>query len=307
MYFDRIRRACAPAGRFVDRSYSNTVGNMSYKIYTPKGVGRKHTALLVMLHGCRQTPEDFAIGTRMNQLADEHGFLVVYPAQSSAANPLNCWNWFAEKDQARDGGEPSLIAGITRQVALDHRIDARHIFVAGLSAGGAMAVILAVTHPELFAAVGVHSGLPYGAAHDSASALAAMRGNGVPQSGTSSPASRVTPTIVFHGDYDTTVDVSNGIAIVDQAVSRAERAVGPMQKTSRERMSPGGRVYTTTVYHRPDTPSLVEYWVVHGAGHAWSGGSPLGSFTDATGPDASAQMVRFFLAQRNAVPLLAYA
>ena len=307
MHFDRIRRAFASAGRFTDRSYSNTVGNMSYKVYSPKAVGRKHTALLVMLHGCGQTPEDFALGTRMNQLADEHGLLVVYPAQSATANPLNCWNWFAAKDQARDGGEPSLIAGITRQAALDHRIDARRIFVAGLSAGGAMAVILGVTYPELFAAVGVHSGLPYGAAHDSASALSAMRGSGDPRSGTSPPASRATPTIVFHGDYDTTVDVSNGIAIVDQAVSRAEHAVGPMQKASRERMSPGGRVYTTTVYHRPDAPSLVEYWVVHGAGHAWSGGSPLGSFTDATGPDASAEMVRFFLAQRNAGPRLAYA
>jgi poly(hydroxyalkanoate) depolymerase family esterase len=305
VYFDRIRRAFASATRFVDRSYSNTVGNMSYKVYTPKAVGRTHPALLVMLHACRQTPEDFAIGTRMNQLADEHGFLVVYPAQSATANPLNCWNWFIAKDQARDGGEPSLIAGITRQVALDHRIDARRIYVAGLSAGGAMAVILGATYPELFAAVGVHSGLPYGAAHDSTSALSAMRGNGGPRSGASFPGSS-TPTIVFHGDYDTAVDVSNGIAIVDQAVSRAERALGPLQKTIRERMSPGGRVYTTTAYHRPDAPSLVEYWRVHGAGHAWSGGSPLGSFTDASGPDASAEMVRFFLAQRNAEPRLAY-
>jgi poly(hydroxyalkanoate) depolymerase family esterase len=297
MFIDRIGRAFASAGRFVACSHSNTAGNMSYNLYTPKAARRNHSGLLVMLHGCRQTPEDFAIGTRMNRLADEHGFLVVYPAQSATANPMNCWNWFDEKDQTRDRGEPSLIAGITRQVALDHGIDARRIFVAGLSAGGAMAVILGVTYPELFAAVGVHSGLPYAAARNSASALAAMRGNGEPRSGADSMTSRATPTIVFHGDTDTTVDVSNGIAIVDQAVSRAERAIGPMQKTIRNRMSPGGRVYTITVYHRPDAPVLVEYWVVHGAGHAWSGGSPLGSFTDATGPDASAEMVRFFLAQ----------
>jgi poly(hydroxyalkanoate) depolymerase family esterase len=279
---------------------------MSYKIYDPKPDGRGYAGLLVMLHGCGQTPEDFAAGTRMNRLADEHGFLIAYPAQSASANPMNCWNWFDAKDQDRDGGEPSLIAGITRRVASDHRIDAGRIYVAGLSAGGAMAVILGATYPELFAAVGIHSGLPYRAAHDAGSALRAMRGGGAPPSRAGCEASRATPTIVFHGDADTTVDPSNGAAIVDHAVSSAERVVGPMQKICRERMSAGGRLYSTTVYHPPGARSLVEYWVVHGAGHAWSGGSPLGSFADATGPDASAAMVRFFLERSYAESQLAY-
>ncbi|MGA2187249.1 MAG: PHB depolymerase family esterase [Steroidobacteraceae bacterium] len=280
---------------------------MSYEIHTPAAAGREPRALLVMLHGCQQTPADFAAGTRMSGLAAARGVLTVYPAQAAAANPLGCWNWFAAKDQARDGGEPALIAGIAREVAADHRIDPRHIFVAGMSAGGAMAVILGATYPDLFAAVGVHSGLPYGAAHDSASALGAMRGAGARPPASRPPASRALPTIVFHGDEDTTVDISNGAAIVDDAVSGAQRAAGPLQSMVRDHTSPGGRDYTTTVYRRPDAPALVEYWVVHGAAHAWSGGSPAGSFTDAAGPDASAEMLRFFMAQIHAEPRLAYA
>jgi poly(hydroxyalkanoate) depolymerase family esterase len=256
-----------------------------------------------MLHGCGQTPRDFANGTRMNQFADEHGFVVAYPAQSPAANPLNCWNWFEAAHQGRDRGEPAQIAAITRQVAADHGIDDRRIFVAGLSAGGAMAVILGHTYPELFAAVGVHSGIPYGLAHDAVSALDAMHGAppaAAPASirapGSGAPGSAI-PTIVFHGDCDTTVDLGNGAAIVADAVSLAEESAGPLDKTVQERRTAAGREYTTTRYGRAGAPPQVEYWVVHGAGHAWSGGSPLGSFTDATGPDASAEMVRFFLAR----------
>jgi poly(hydroxyalkanoate) depolymerase family esterase len=307
---------------------------MSYEIYKPRRRGGESMALLVMLHGCGQTPQDFASGTRMNRLADEHGFLVVYPAQSPAANPLSCWNWFDTANQVRDRGEPGLIAGITRRVAADYGIDERRIFIAGLSAGGAMAVILGHTYPELFAAVGVHSGLPYGVAHDAVSGLDAMRGDlrlpsgPPPAAGPSGPwgasdrsdpsvprrmscpgldAPRAIPTIVFHGDCDTTVAPSNGAAIVAAAVMLAERSTGPLIKTVEERQSAGGRELTTVRYRRAEGPPQVEYWVVHGAGHAWSGGSALGSFTDATGPDASAEMVRFFLAQRFEPPRLASA
>jgi poly(hydroxyalkanoate) depolymerase family esterase len=251
-----------------------------------------------MLHGCGQTPEDFAAGTRMNELADMHGLVVAYPAQSPAANVFTCWNWFLGRDQVRDGGEPELIAGIARQVAADHAVDATRIFIAGLSAGGAMAVILGATHPELFSAVGVHSGLPYRAAHDAASAAAAMRFGAAPA--LPPLLTQPKPTIVFHGERDTTVDFHNGAAIVDQAVSSAERAWGTLRMATREGRS-GGRSYTTTTYGaaKPhgalSTDPFIEYWELRGAGHAWSGGSSKGSYTDESGPDASAEMVRFFL------------
>jgi poly(hydroxyalkanoate) depolymerase family esterase len=308
MLIDTIRRALESAGlfhreakrvpgQFLDRSYSNGAGKLSYKLYIPARFRRGRSSLLVMLHGCRQTPEDFATGTRMNDLADEHGFLVVYPAQSAAANAFTCWNWFRGRDQAREAGEPALIAGVTRQVASEHAVDATRTFIAGLSAGGAMAVVLGATYPDLFSAVGVHSGLPYRAAHDAASAMAAMQGRTSRLDSTG--VTRAIPTIVFHGDRDTTVDVGNGSAIVDRAVSNAERDLGPLRKAIREGISGDGRPYTATTYRASPTASFVEYWVLHGAGHAWSGGFPEGSFTDASGPDASAEMVRFFLGMRR--------
>jgi len=303
MLIDKIRRALKSGlfrreanivpGQFLDRSYCNGAGNLSYKLYIPARLRRRRASLLVMLHGCGQTPEDFATGTRMNDLADQHGFLVVYPAQSAAANAFTCWNWFRGQDQARETGEPALIAGITREVALEYAVDAVRTFIAGLSAGGAMAVVLGTTYPDLFSAVGVHSGLPYRAAHDAASAMAAMRG-GASQRGSTGVTSAI-PTIVFHGDRDLTVNIGNGSAIVDRAVSNAERDLGPLRKAIQEGISGDGRPYTATTYRRSRTASLVEYWVLHGAGHAWSGGFSKGSFTDASGPDASAEMVRFFL------------
>jgi poly(hydroxyalkanoate) depolymerase family esterase len=307
MLIDSIRRALESVGltrriargipgQFLDRSYSDGVRNLSYKLYIPARIRGRRTSLLVMLHGCGQTPEDFATGTRMNDLADEHGFLVVYPAQSAAANAFTCWNWFRGKDQVREAGEPALIAGITREVALEHAVDATRTYIAGLSAGGAMAVVLGATYPDLFCAVGVHSGLPYRAAHDAASAMVAMRGRTTRLD--SAGAMHAMPTIVFHGDRDTTVDVGNGSAIVDRAVTNAERDVGPLRKAIREGRSGDGRPYTATTYRASRTASFVEYWVLHGAGHAWSGGFPEGSFTDASGPDASAEMVRFFLGMR---------
>jgi poly(hydroxyalkanoate) depolymerase family esterase len=307
MLIDSIRRALESVGlsrriargipgQFLDRSYSDGVRNLSYKLYIPARIRGRRTSLLVMLHGCGQTPEDFATGTRMNDLADEHGFLVVYPAQSAAANAFTCWNWFRGKDQAREAGEPALIAGITREVALEHAVDATRTYIAGLSAGGAMAVVLGATYPDLFCAVGVHSGLPYRAAHDAASAMVAMRGRTTRVD--SAGVMHAMPTIVFHGDRDTTVDVGNGSAIVDRAVTNAERDVGPLRKAIREGRSGDGRPYTATTYRASRTASFVEYWVLHGAGHAWSGGFPEGSFTDALGPDASAEMVRFFLGSR---------
>jgi poly(hydroxyalkanoate) depolymerase family esterase len=271
-----FRRSNNAPGRFVKRSYTNGAGTRAYETYLPAGYRGQSLPLIVMLHGCKQTPEDFAAGTRMNQLADELGFVVVYPAQARTANFSRCWNWFAAQNQQRDAGEPSLIAGITRQLIARYNLDAARVYVAGLSAGGAMAAVMGATYPELYAAVGVHSGLPYASARDTVSALAAMRG-GRRQA---APLPAV-PTIVFHGDRDTTVHPRNGQYGVAPAGLHTETGEA------------GGRAYTRTV-HR-GRPSL-EHWLVHGAGHAWSGGSARASYTDPRGPDATREMLRFFAA-----------
>ncbi len=291
----------AGVGTFSAYAFSNAAGSRNYKLYVPAAhaaEGGADVPLVVMLHGCTQTPDDFAAGTRMNALAERHGFLVVYPAQAANANGSKCWNWFRPEDQQREGGEPAIIAGIVREVAASHRVDPGRVFAAGLSAGAAMAVVLGVTHPELFAAVGAHSGLPYAAAHDMASAFAAMQGGGANGgSGRAHPAAAAcVPTIVFHGDSDRTVDARNGDAIVAHAA--AGTADAARLRATADTGATAGRSYVRTLHADASGKAVVEQWLVHGAGHAWSGGSAQGSFTDGSGPDASAEMVRFFLAQR---------
>lgn len=279
-------------GEFVSRSFTNHAGTRSYKLYIPGGYSSasEPLPLVVMLHGCSQTPDDFAVGTRMNTLAEQHGFLVAYPAQSVKANQSGCWAWYSTAHQKREHGEPAILAGITREVMSQYRIDEKRVFAAGMSAGGAMAVILGKTHPEIFAAVGAHSALPYGAAHDLPTALGAMKNGATPQD------TIKVPTIVFHGDRDNTVNVQNGTAIVDQA-RRGSAQASDLRPEAHNARTPDGRAYTRTVYSDSAGRSWVEHWLVAGAGHAWSGGSAKGSFTDANGPDASAEMIRFFLRQ----------
>jgi poly(hydroxyalkanoate) depolymerase family esterase len=301
------------AGRFETREFSNHAGRRTYKLYVPARVPDSPWPMVVMLHGCTQSADDFAAGTRMNRWADERGFLVVYPEQAAHANPSKCWNWFQGQDQARDSGEPSLIAGIVRHVAMQHVVDQRRIFVAGLSAGAAMAVILGEAYPELFAGVGAHSGLPYASAHDMASAMAAMKGGrGSASVGLKSmtgagaaprrKATQAVPTIVFHCDRDHTVRQTNGVQIVEQAqeAHAAAAGEGALRTHTQRATSPGGRSYTRTVHADTGGAPRIESWTLHGAGHAWSGGDPRGSYTDGTGPDASAEMLRFFLAQPRA-------
>lgn len=298
-------------GAFVTREFSNAAGTRAYKVYIPARPPEAPMPLVVMLHGCTQSADDFAAGTRMNRLADEHGFLVVYPEQAASANPTKCWSWFKAQDQLRDGGEPTLIAGIVREVAAHHGADPRRIFVAGLSAGAAMAVVLGETYPELFAGVGAHSGLAYGSAHDIPSALAAMKGGrgrlaplqGLPGAGAAPrrKAAQAVPIIVFHGDRDHTVQHDNGEEIIRQASEAYAAEVGIALQARTERgTAPGGRGYSRTVHADASGHPHMESWTLHGAGHAWSGGDPGGSYTDAKGPDASAEMVRFFLAQPRA-------
>lgn len=286
------------AGSFQAHRYSGVGGSLAYKLYVPAADGTPPRALLVMLHGCTQSAEDFAAGTRMNRLADAHGLLVVYPEQAAHANSSRCWNWFQPQDQARGAGEPALIAGITREVAQRHGADRSPMFVAGLSAGAAMAVVLGQTYPDLFAAVGAHSGLPYASARDVPSALATMKGRG-PAAGAAHPATvaRAVPTIVFHGDRDHTVQHSNGQQIVQQALRAhgARNGGATLQTSSQSGTSAAGRRFTRTVHSDAAGRACVENWTLHGAGHAWSGGDASGSYTDKLGPDASAEMLRFFM------------
>ena len=279
----------APEGtRFIAGSFSNAAGSRTYKLFIPSRHQGEPLPLVVMLHGCTQSPEDFAAGTRMNFLAEEQNCVVVYPEQPSGANQSKCWNWFRTGDQQRGGGEPSLIAGITRQIMRDHSIDPKRVYVAGLSAGGAAAAIMAATYPDLYAAVGIHSGLACGAARDLPSAFAAMRQGSGPEAiaGGASPV----PTIVFHGDRDTTVHPNNGDRILEQSA----KATSPTSKVLRGQV-PGGHAYTRTILTDASGRGISEHWNIHGAGHAWSGGSSAGSYTDPRGPDATREMLRFFL------------
>lgn len=287
----------------------------SYVLYLPPTTSAtppdRPMPLVVMLHGCTQDPADFAAGTGMNALAREQGFAVLYPAQAQSANPSRCWNWFKHNHQRRGGGEAAVLAGMTRAVLTEHRLDPRRVYVAGLSAGGAMAAILGRAYPDLYAAVGIHSGLASGAANDLMSALSAMKhGPATP----SSPPAPVhsgepggsdhgletsigpVPTIVFHGDGDAVVHPGNGTQAIAVAIGQA----GDAGATHRSPLvesgeSPGGRRYTRTTHPRAaGAPAQAEHWVVHGGGHAWSGGSEQGSYTDPSGPDATREMWRFF-------------
>jgi poly(hydroxyalkanoate) depolymerase family esterase len=286
--------------RFTTHSHAEGATARSYKLYVPASHAGAPAPLIVMLHGCKQDPDDFAAGTRMNLLAEQHGFLVAYPAQSVKANGSNCWNWFHAAEQRRGGSEASLIAGIAGAVARDNNVDGRRVYVAGLSAGAAMAVILGAAYPDVFAGVAAHSGLPLGAAHDVPSAFAAMQGRAAtPAPRRSRPASdgvsRPVRTIVFHGDADATVVPANGHAIVRGALDAFPSRDIELTPQLERGVAPGGRAWSATRYVDTAGRSQVESWLVHGAPHAWSGGSASGSYTDASGPDASAQIVRFFL------------
>ncbi|MEO6990134.1 MAG: PHB depolymerase family esterase [Candidatus Baltobacteraceae bacterium] len=289
------------SGEFLTRFYESDAGRRDYKLYVPVGDRAKPRSLIVMLHGCTQSPDDFAIGTEMNALADVHQFLVAYPAQTASANPSRCWNWYDPRHQRR-GGEPSIIAGMVREIETLYAIDPRRIYAAGLSAGGAAAAVLGAAYPDVFAAIGVHSGLARGDAHDLASAFSAMKGRpsaatrGAGKSRQSESPTRI-PTIVFHGDRDRTVHPSNGERILD-----LNGAADLTPRVMRGCVA-GGRAYTRTSYADAAGRPIHELWTVHGADHAWSGGAAPGTYTDPQGPSASQEMIRFFLAHPRPEPV----
>lgn len=283
--------AVPDGARFEERSFSNDAGSRAYKVYVPSGYRGQALPVVVMLHGCTQNPDDFAAGTRMNALAEAQTFLVAYPGQPQSANMQKCWNWFNAADQQRGRGEPSLIAGIALEVVKEFSADPSRVYAAGLSAGGAAAAIMAATYPDVFAAIGVHSGLPCGAASDMPSAFTAMNGSGsvtAPQNGPG------VPTIVFHGDADTTVKPVNGDRVIAAAMPGAS-----LSRTATQGTTEGGMAFIRTVRTDASGRAMLEHWALHGAGHAWSGGSSDGSYTDPRGPDASREMVRFFLTHAN--------
>ncbi len=283
-----VERDLDGKGRFLAASCSNHAGTRSYKVYVPSSYEGQSLPLIVMLHGCKQDPDDFAAGTGMNVIAEQNDCFVVYPAQTRAANGSNCWNWFKANHQQRDRGEPAIIADITRDLIRKYHIDPSRVYVAGLSAGGAMAAIMGATYPELYAAVGIHSGLPVGAAHDLPSAFAAMK-NGAARGSLRSARGKPIPVIVFHGDRDVTVHPCNGEQALAQCLEPNQHDI-----TVEEGKVPHGHAYTRAVQYDRDGRAIAELWVVHGAGHAWSGGNRNGSYTDPKGPNAAREMMRFF-------------
>ncbi|MGB8955928.1 MAG: PHB depolymerase family esterase [Tumebacillaceae bacterium] len=305
----------AANGKWEQFSYSGTGGSRPYFVYTPAGYTVGTTVpVVVMLHGCTQTPADFAAGTGMNELADANNFIVVYPQQTSSYNQNQCWNWFEAAHQARGAGEPAIIAGIVKQVQANTSkwsVDSNRVYVTGLSAGAGMSVIMGATYPDVFAAIGVDAGLEYKAATTMNDAFTVMRQGGpnpVAQGQAAYNAmgssARVMPTIVFQGTGDYTVYPINGDQVIQQWMETNRLASGgaynanfnaPSVKSTGKVNTSQGRSYTTYQWKDNNGNLIEEYWKVDGMSHAWSGGSTSGSYTDPNGPNATQAMYSFFM------------
>jgi poly(hydroxyalkanoate) depolymerase family esterase len=277
---------------FLKRSINTHAGSREYRLFVPSSATPR--GLLVMLHGCKQNAEDFAIGTAMNLVAETEGVLVAYPTQARTANPPGCWNWFRPEDQQRDTGEPHIIAEMTRALIAEY-LPGQRVFVAGLSAGGAMAAVMGAIYPDLYEAIGIHSGLPYRSARDVSTAMAAMRGEVGTNAGhaTSAPSSTFPRQILFHGGDDRVVVPANAMALMEAA-----RRSHPSAQALERCFTSGSREVKHKELVSQDGTVQAEAWLVEGAGHYWSGGDPQGSYAKREGPNASREMMRFFLGRR---------
>jgi poly(hydroxyalkanoate) depolymerase family esterase len=296
------------AGSFTKYDYGS---NFYFKVYVPSGY-KAGTAvpLMVMLHGCTQNADDFAAGTQMNALAEEKKFIVLYPEMSNTDNANRCWNWFDDSNQHRGSGEPAIIKGMVDWVKSRYSINSNKVYVAGLSAGAAMSVIMGVTYPDVFKGVGVGAGLEYDSANSLIDGLAAMKLGG-PDPDMQGKAAynemgiykRRIPVIVFHGTSDMTVDQVNASQVIGQWAQTNDLADDGSDNDSVDSNADqtitgavtNGRSYTRFIYNDKKGRSVMEKWMVNGMGHAWSGGSASGSYTDPSGPNATRIMWDFFV------------
>lgn len=272
----------------LSQTYRGAAGTRDYRLFVPPQAPDGVRGLVVMLHGCTQNPDDFARGTAMNDIAAREGLIVVYPGQTSAHNANSCWNWFEPANQQRGAGEPAILAGLAQDVAQTHNVPEGAIFAAGLSAGGAMAAILGAGYPDVFSAIGVHSGLPAGAARDVGSAFAAMSGHGSDIAPPVDAKGGLARAMVVHGHRDKTVVPANGVRLFESMT-----AAFPQATLHREPAIERGLTRLRLV--QPDGTTVAEHWEIAGLGHAWSGGSGAGTFTSPRKPNASEGFVRFFL------------
>lgn len=296
---DRPQPSAHEASSFKSDVFASAGTSYPYRLYIPSAAGHGPLPLIVLLHGCTQTATDFALGTAMNQLAEQEKCVVLYPEQLQRANSSRCWNWFEPRNQQRGSGEPGMIAALTQHVMAGRNIDANRVYITGLSAGGAMAAVVAGLYPDLFAAVGVHSGLPCGAAHDIPSAFSVMRSGNPPRTQGKPRGGTALPTIVFHGTADKTVHPDNGEHIVNAAVKAVEASGKPLARSEVKHDGGGARTARRTRFLAEDGTPWVEHWEVASGPHGWSGGDTKGSYTDPTGPSASAAMLEFFLQHRK--------
>ncbi len=291
------RNASRAASSFTKHQFVFEGDTYPYRLYIPSAPAVDASAahpmpLVVLLHGCKQDALDFSNGTAMNALAEEHQVMVLYPEQITSANAMRCWNWFEPSHQQAERGEPGMIAALTQKIVQKHGADPERIYIAGLSAGGAMAAVMAGLRPDIFAAVGVHSGLAAGAAQDVISAFAAMR------SGAKGRSQPTLPTIIFHGTADKTVHPDNGDHITDAALAGLKASGLKLVKTQSSMTHKGEDKTERLVYSTADGTPYIENWRIDDGTHAWSGGDATGSYTDPDGPSASAAMLAFFLQHR---------
>ena len=301
----------APAAQASSFTSKTSSGGRVYWLFVPTSYSAGNAApLVVMLHGCTQNGDGFATSTGMNAVAEEKGFLVAYPVQPSSANSSQCWNWFLTAHQSRGSGEPASIAGVVTHVKSQYTVDNAKVYLAGFSAGGGMAAIMGATYPDVFSAIGIHSGLEYKAATSQNAAFTAMSSGG-PDPGTQGNAAytamgsfaRTVRTMVFHGTSDFTVAVVNGNQALSQWAQTNDRAsdgadnnnIDDTADLTQGGQVSGGRTYTRYVYEDAADNVVMEKYLVDSMGHNWSGGVLGGTYTDPNGPSASRLMADFFL------------